>query len=197
MSQIAIFGGSFDPPHIGHMYNIQTVLNSGLVDEVWVVPADDGRYDKPTKALASHRKKMVELALADFFPNDKRVSLNSIQLDNELKGAYTIDLLDELEKRYPKNQFFFIIGTENASQLPTWRSAERLISQKKFLAVRRPGAEPPENVPACVKLVGSPNDPSKNVSSTSVRESLKNNQLDPGVLCARVRDYISSEHLYR
>ena len=196
MSRIAVFGGSFDPPHIGHMYNIQTVLNSGLVDGVWVVPADDGRYDKSPKASATHRKKMVALALSDFFPGDNRVSLNSIQLDQELTGAYTIDLLDELEKRCPNNQFWFVIGTENIAQLPKWRSAERLMGEKKFLAVSRPGEDKVDQVPEYVTLVGNENNQSANISSTTVRQLIKEGRKLDGIVCSKVRDYILSQELY-
>jgi len=195
MRRVALFGGSFDPPTLGHGAVVANVLASGLVDEVWFVPAGGDRYDRPLVASADDRRMLVARLIADLFPDDPRVRLEGVQLDGKLPGSTTIDLVDFLRRIHPSTQFFFVIGADNIDKVAAWREAERLVTQARFIAVPRIGEPIPAVIPPYVTVLegGRHSD----VASTTVRDRLQRGDAIDDLVPPGVARYIAERGLYR
>ena len=133
--RVGVFGGSFDPPHIGHMWVISSLLNSGIVDEVLVVPSNR-RSDRAIIAPAWSRVEMVERAVGQMFPNDERVSVSSIELDDSRPIEGTIELIDSLQELNGDAHYLVVIGADLIASLPQWKHQERL-KKLEFLVIPR------------------------------------------------------------
>ena len=192
---IAIFGGAFDPPHVGHAIVAQLLLNSALVDEVWVTPTG-ARSDKGIRTPASVR---AELA-AEFVSSlggAPRVRLEPLQLNEELPGSYTVDLMRALRERHPDCAFSMTIGSELVSDLPTWSRAPDLLKEVPFLVVLRPGAETPRFPDGgTFSVVPNPHQLSCAISSTAVRALCSEQKVIAGVVCRAVEKSIRAHSLY-
>lgn len=195
MRNIAIFGGAFDPPHIGHLSNISAVLNSALVDEVWLVPSGDIR-DKPSTAKAAHRVKMLELFLQENFKDDSAVRLDISQIRDNAPGSFTIDLMTYFRRSHAKDNFFFIIGTELVKDLPQWKETERLKVEVQFLVVPRPGYSFDAQSEYNLTLLPESFLLSSSASSTAIRRLLREKKRTAGFLSPAVLSYVKANQLY-
>ena len=192
---IAIYGGAFDPPHVGHAMVVQLLLNSTLVDEVWITPSG-ARSDKGIRTPAPVR---AELA-AEFVSSlggAPRVRLEPLQLNEELPGSYTVDLMRALRARHPACTFAMTIGSELVSEIPTWSRASELLKEVPFLVVMRPGADTPRFPDAGMfSVVPNPHQLSCAVSSTVVRALCREQKVVAGVVSHAVEKIIRTHSLY-
>lgn len=136
--KIGVLGGTFDPPHIGHLVIAQEVWWRLGLDKVLFVPAGEPWHKAGEEVTpAHHRETMVRLAIA----GDPRFELSRVDLQRP-GPTYTVDTLTELRQIYPPGtEFYFILGTDALAQLPSWRSPERLIELARLVVVPRPGFE--------------------------------------------------------
>jgi len=193
MARIALFGGNFDPPTVGHALVIRGVLDAHLADEVWVVPVGDDRYDRRLTAAGVHRRRMVEILLAAEFPTDP-VRLEPIQLEGGSPGSATIDLVRALRIRHPADEFLFIIGSDNLPAVVGWREAPELLRTISFLVVPRPGHPIPAALPARIRVV--PVATPSPASSTDVRRRRAVGDAAADMLTAEVAAYAAEHGLY-
>ena len=199
----AVFGGTFDPVHLGHLGLADYLLKTGRVSRVVFLPAPHPPH-KPGLAPApfADRAAMLRAAVAG------HPGMSVSEMEAERPGpSYTVDTLDILKKRYPAERFVWLIGTDSLNQLHLWYEAERLVRENRFLAYPRPGAEadpdllrsvwPPElfeRLSAGI-LTGAPEfDP----SSTAVRQRLSGQGADAcrDMLPGPVLKYIKEHNLY-
>lgn len=103
--RVALIGGAFDPPHNGHILCVSNLFNSKLVDQVWLVPSGDGRYDKKSEASSALRKKMLEIIVENDFKRDSRIKIELSQIDNPKDPCYTSELLKRLARQHSSNEF--------------------------------------------------------------------------------------------
>ncbi len=195
--RIALFGGAFDPPHLGHVATITTLLNSGRVDQVWIVPVGDNRTDKTPHASAPARQKMVELMRVEHFGSDARVQISTLQLEDKLPGSYTIDLIDYLRKETPAHEFFFVIGADNLRQISKWKEAERLMREVQFLVMFRPGESVVAPAGLQVRVINESEAAQVNISSSNVRDMVRKGSTLGGAVPAQVIEFIDKNKLYR
>ena len=138
--KIGIFGGSFNPPHMGHINSMQTVLKKTGLDKILVIP----NAQNPLKlqiegASAEHRLEMTKLALANWngpFEVD----------DREIKrggNSYTYETLTELKKENPNDQFFLILGMDQFEELSQWKNPSKILEMAHLIICSRPGYETP------------------------------------------------------
>src|SRR4051812_41756495 len=120
MNRIAVFGGAFDPPHVGHLSIVSALINSALSSEVWFVPTGDIR-DKPACAPSAQRTKMLQIFIEENFKSDAAVRLNLCQMEGSSPGSYTIDLMRHLRGLHPDHEFSFVIGSDLLKDLPRWK----------------------------------------------------------------------------
>ena len=132
-----ILGGTFDPPHIGHLALAQEAFARLQLDRVWFVPAATPPHKRGQPISdATHRRAMVELAIA----GDERFGLDTVDLDRS-GPSYTVETLRRLRQRWGNDTWIgFIVGWDMLLSLPTWREpATTLAALDALIATRRPG----------------------------------------------------------
>jgi nicotinate-nucleotide adenylyltransferase len=142
--RIGIYGGAFNPPTLGHTHVIKSVLEADVVDEIWVVPSFIHFHGKQM-APYDVRVKMCEHAfLKDFdcdtFTEDqvkiKKFEFAFSELVPEYDGS-TSSMMENLRKHYDED-FYLIIGEDNADSMNTWKNGDELMSNEKFIIIPRP-----------------------------------------------------------
>lgn len=199
MRHIGIFGGTFDPPHEGHLGVARAALRSGLVDEVRMMVSPENPFKAGRRMTpARERLRMVELAI-DSLPEDERSLIHASGFELSLPTpTYTIDTLHALGTAYPDCHFHLIIGGDNLTAFRRWRGPDEIMRDYGLIIYPRPGDSEwdPTLLPSgCVILEDVPLFP---YSSTEVRrvareEPERLHEMLPG----RVAEYVLSHGLYR
>ncbi len=177
MKRIALFGGAFDPPHLGHVLAAVWARSIAGVDAVWVLPVAEHPYGKPVAPFAQ-RLHLCELAFADL----PFVSVRSDERDNP--GGRTITLLEQLQANHPDTRFALVGGTDTERDLPNWYRGQDLLAAIDIIAIPRRGYDDvhPGALPA--------------ISSSLVREALRSGASIDGLLPARVAQAILTSRWY-
>jgi nicotinate-nucleotide adenylyltransferase len=193
--RIAIFGGAFDPPHNGHLAVISKLINSGLFGKILVVPSGD-RPDKPNRTPSAERVQMTKLALNDSFPESLSVELLTDQAFGKI-GYGTIDLIRALSSQHPNDELSIIIGDELIKDLPSWKEADELSTLANFVVLTRPGTIRAE-LAGNFKIEHLDLQPEVGMllSSSYLRESIKNGRVVAGFIPSIVNGYVSLRKLY-
>lgn len=136
--RIGILGGTFDPIHIGHLILAEEARDLLHLDTVLLAPAADPPHKRQQgKSPASHRVRMVELAIAD----NPHLALSRIDIDRP-GPHYTLDMLRLLREQYgPEAELYFLMGLDSLADLPTWHRPLELMQQCSLVALSRPGAD--------------------------------------------------------
>jgi nicotinate-nucleotide adenylyltransferase len=138
--KIALFGGSFDPVHLGHLLVAMAAREELGLDRVFFIPAAQSPF-KPSLPPASpqERLRLLRLALA----GDNAAEVDDQEL---LRGgvSYSIDTVRGYKKKFPDAELFYLIGADQAGQLNLWREADELARQVEFLVIPRPGEPAPK-----------------------------------------------------
>lgn len=134
--RLGILGGTFDPPHIGHLVTANEVQHQLDLDEVWMVVANEPWQKVGTRELssASDRFDMVAAAVAD----DDAVSASDIEIRRG-GPSYSIDTLGELQEQDPDRELYLIVGSDAAAGLDTWERASSIGELCRIVVVERPG----------------------------------------------------------
>ena len=135
--RVGIFGGTFDPVHVGHLAIARAALDSAHLDRVLFVPARRSPL-KTTAPVASEadRLAMLEAAVKD----EPRFSVSRVELERE-GPSFTVDTLNALRG---EGELALILGSDALADLPKWRSPERIRQLATLLVARRPGAPEPD-----------------------------------------------------
>lgn len=142
-ARIGVFGGTFDPPHVGHLVTAVNVRHDLRLDRLLLVVANEPWQKLGSRPItpASDRLAMVEAAVAGV------AGLEACALEIERGGhSYTADTLTELAGLHPGAELFLVLGADAATGLPTWERVEEVRSLASLVIVDRPG-EPPPVVP--------------------------------------------------
>ncbi|MFV0523229.1 MAG: nicotinate-nucleotide adenylyltransferase [Acidimicrobiales bacterium] len=136
--RVALLGGTFDPPHIGHLVLADQTLDQLGVDEVWLVVSNQPWQKVGSREItpAPVRLELVEAAVAG------RPGLTASAVEIELGGpSYTFDTLDALHRDHPDDEFSLVMGIDAAAGLDTWHRAEELRDRCRIVVANRPGAD--------------------------------------------------------
>jgi len=189
---IAIFGGSFDPPHTGHEGIVRQLLEMKTheIDEIWVMPAKINPLKKKNPAPGKHRVAMLKL----IFEGEDRVRIYDEELEREGK-SYTIETLKLLTSAYPGVKFHWIIGTDQ--KMEKWFKVDEIAELVDFILIKRPGYD--NKATDVFHGVKSPRYEFYNLhfedSSTAVREALMTGGMTE-YLFLPVLEYIAEHKLY-
>lgn len=190
--QIGIFSGSFNPIHIGHVILSNYITEFTYIDEIWFVVTPHNPL-KNIKGLADEntRLQMCEIAVE----NMQNLKVSDIEFSMP-KPSYTIDTLDRLKKDYPELEFTLIVGADNWSSFNLWKNYERIIGENKILVYPRLGEQIiiDKQYSNSVKNCRAP---IIEVSSTFIRESLRNGKNIFSFLPKGVYEYIATHKLYQ
>jgi nicotinate-nucleotide adenylyltransferase len=188
--KLGIYGGSFDPVHLGHLLVAQAAVEELGLDRIFFVPAAQSPF-KPDSQPApdAARLRMLRLALAG--QTNAEVDYQEI-----CRGgvSYTVDTLRDYARRFPGAELFYLIGADNVAALPQWREATELARFAEFVVVPRPG-QPELHFPAPFRgrvLKGFPLGVSSSQIRARVKTGLPVDLLVPPAVAAAIR----SERLY-
>ncbi|RKD23966.1 nicotinate (nicotinamide) nucleotide adenylyltransferase [Ammoniphilus oxalaticus] len=188
--KIGILGGTFDPIHLVHLMIAEQTREEADLDEIWFMPSripphKDNRHVTP----AMDRLEMVKLAIQGA-PYFKAIS---IELDRP-GPSYTIKTVEELKQKYPQHTFSFIIGGDMIDYLPHWHRIDELIKMIQFIGVQRPGAQLTDSPYS--KYTRMVHIPQMDISSTIIRDKIRNRKTIRYMVPEEVRMYIKGQGLY-
>ena len=188
-NSIAIFGGTFDPIHNGHIHLIKEILNSGKFTKVVVVPAGNP-WRKTPVAPADDRLEMSKLALKEI---DADVSDCEVRRGSP---SYAIDTVKDLEELYPGSTFTWIIGSDALIGLSSWHQIQELASQIQFLIILRPGHDLQKTtIPSYIQWQSIEID-ALDISATQIRKLVGSGGEISSLVPDSVARYIQSKGLY-
>jgi nicotinate-nucleotide adenylyltransferase len=186
--RLGIFGGTFDPPHVGHLLVVADAFEALGLDRLVFVPAATQPLKAgQTAARPQHRLAMVRLLVGD----DPRFAVDPIEIERE-GLSYTVDTLAAFAERYPEAERFFLVGTDVLASLGQWREPETLLRLATLAVMQRHGETgllPDGAVRIETRRV--------DVSSTEIRERVRRGRMIRGFVPEAVAAYIAEQRLYR
>jgi len=163
LSIVAILGGSFDPPHIGHVLAVKYLLATGAADRVVVIPVFEHAFAKP---LSPFERRVAWLRAA--FENESGVQISEIERDLPLPN-YTLNTVRALSRDLPGQTLRLVVGADVLSDVDKWHHFEELVQLAPLLVLGRAGISHPDAPPAVLPQV----------SSTQVRARLRAHKTHP------------------
>ena len=180
--RIAIYGGSFDPPHLGHVLSVAWALSASEVDAVWIIPTWKHAFDKEHSASFEQRMSMCELAFAVF----RGVEVSDIE--RRLGGvSRTLHTLQALETEHPDAVFRLLVGADVLPTTHRWHRWDEVVRVAPPLVIGRQGAPVPEGCPISIP----------NINSTDIRSGLAGAGDITGLVPTAVIEHIRSHGLYQ
>ena len=195
--RLGIFGGTFDPPHIGHLILAEYALEVLGAEKILFVPAADPPHKEGTRTGTQHRLAMLERSIGD----NPHFALSLV--DVERPGPhYSVDMIRILQTQYPNSELYFMIGADSLRDLPKWHRPERLIGLCKLAVLPRPdvvvSADMHEAVlPGLAEQVMMLDTPLVDVSSTEIAVRLRAGRSVRYLVPQPALDYIVANGLYR
>ena len=191
MRRIGIFGGSFNPIHVGHALIASYIVENSDIDTLWLMVSPQNPL-KENSSLASdyHRLRMTELVSRRI----ENVITSAFEFDLP-KPSYTIDTLNALQAKFPDDEFYLVIGADNWCVFDRWKAGEEIITKHRVLIYPRRGYDIviPEKYSDRVSVVEAP---LIEVSSTQVRERLSQLKSVSFYVPEAVERYIIENNLY-
>lgn len=187
--RIALFGGSFNPPHVGHLLGALYIRAVAEVDELWLMPAFQHPFGKK---LAPFPERVALCEVMASLMDGVQVT----QVESELEGdGRTIRTVEHLVQKYPEHSFRLVIGTDILQEAHRWYDFERLIQLAPLIILGRSGhPAKPEKLWEGSSFLGEV--PIPEVSSTRVREKLEAGKDVSGLVPSRVLRLIRERGLY-
>jgi nicotinate-nucleotide adenylyltransferase len=196
--RIGILGGTFNPPHLGHLICAQEAYLQLELDRVWLIPARIPPH-KPVEDEpgAEHRLALCRLAIG---ADEKRFEVSDVEIARD-GPSYTVDTLEELQSSAPDNELFLIVGADIAAGLPSWREPERVLSLATLAVAKRRGTSREAVDEALRTLRGGERArffqmPRIAISSTMLRDRVRGGQSIRYYVPDAVVSYIERHHLY-
>ena len=190
--KICIFGGTFDPPHIGHLLIAQTVCEVEDFDKILFVPA----YSPPHKNQITdieHRINMVKIAIRD---NPK---FEYSDVDVIRKGtSYTFDTIVNIKKRVnvSKDEIYYLIGSDSLIDFKNWKKPRKILREAKVIVAIRPGFSPSDIPHWILQEVHFANIPRFELSSSTIRSRWIKDLTIRYMVTLPIWDYINKNKLY-
>lgn len=192
---ITLFGGAFNPPHLGHLFVIEQAFELiPDLEELWLVPAYKHTFQKKL-APTQHRLQMTNLLLKEVSSkSNKRVKLSTIEIDNQLSGE-THDTLQILNEKFPSKTFSFLMGSDNIRHFKKWGNWKRLIEQLHFYIYPRAGFRNQKLFPN-MSLLESDTQVITNLSSTLIRKRIREKNQISHFLPQSILKYLRVNRIY-
>ena len=192
MKKYGIFGGTFNPPHIGHSILADYVREELLLDKIIFIPS--GNPPLKDSISTEHRLNMSKLA----FGNDENFEISEIESENIEKKTYTVDTLQKLNEKYKDEdvQLYLIIGMDKLNELPKWKEPEKLFKLAKVIVINRPDNSVSNAKPEFRERAEVINTPELEISSSEIRKRIYENKSVKYLLNEKVLEYIKKNNLY-
>ncbi len=199
MGKTVIFGGTFNPVHSGHKKMALCIAKRAEVEQILIVPTKLPVHKSVGNVLASseHRMEMCRLAFSDI----PKVQYSDIELQSEEKN-YSITTVRRLKENFPEKEFVFLIGGDSLVQFHTWYEYRKLLQEIPLYVFGR-GSCPPSDFEAAAQKLRAEGgnitiieEEIPNISSSEIREKIKNSQSLGELVPAKVESYIYRQGLY-
>ncbi len=163
--RIGILGGTFDPPHLGHLLLAEAARDRLVLDRVLFVPARNPPHKRGRRVTpAPTRLLLLRAALAG-----TGFSVSTLELDRP-GPSYTVDTLERLGARHPRARFWLLVGADSLAELPTWRDPERILALATLAVAARPGAAAaPPSLSRHARRVVHLGNPALDIASSDLR----------------------------
>ncbi len=200
--RVGIFGGTFDPVHLGHLILAEQCREQGRLDQLWFVPAPRPPH-KQDRALTrfEQRVEMLNLAIAG------QPAFRVEEVEKERSGpSYTVDTVAELRRRHPADDFYLLLGSDTLADMHTWYEPARLLAQVGLLVMTRPGhaTRTVEQIRAALQLAESApvrietiDAPPIDISSRDLRARAAASRSLRYLVPRAIEVYVAEKHLYR
>ncbi|MBF0493256.1 MAG: nicotinate-nicotinamide nucleotide adenylyltransferase [Deltaproteobacteria bacterium] len=175
--KIALFGGSFNPPHLGHRALVQKLLNQNIFDEIWILPVLGHPFGKE---LASFEDRL-EMCVLNFLDLSKKIKVSDLEKKIKNTEGYTVHLVRYLKQNFPNEEFYWVMGSDLLQEKNRWKNFDEIEKAVSLYPISRAGHEASE-LPE--------------VSSTEIREKIVRGVFSSDLLYAPVAKYILERGIY-
>jgi len=197
--RIGILGGTFDPPHVGHLWLATLAADSMLLDQILFMPAALPPHKQGRVASsAANRLLMTRLAIA----GEGLFELSLLEMERT-GPSFTVDSVEELRTQYPEASLFLVMAADSLAQIDSWHEPDRLLSLIEWIVGPRPGAALPDRAALQERFGPGANrihlvdGPALDVSSSAIRERVAAGRAIRYLVPRAVEDLISEQGLYR
>ena len=190
--RLGIFGGSFDPPHVGHRLVAQDAFDQLALDRLVVIPAAVQPLKRTDVTPGAVRLEMARLT----FAGDPRIEVSGVEVD---RGgvSFTVDTLEEFARRHPDAELFLLLGADVLATFAEWKAPRRVLALARPVILARAGARPAlppafdseRLLPVETRRV--------DVSSTEIRDRVRAGKSIRGFVTDAVAALIERDRLYR
>jgi nicotinate-nucleotide adenylyltransferase len=192
VTRIGVFGGTFDPPHVGHLIAAADAFRALALDRLLFVPSAVPPHKRRTvRASAAVRLEMVRAAIA----GDDRFAADDLELRRS-GPSYSVDTLRELARREPACELYFLIGADNLREIPGWHQPEEIARLARLVVLSREGdgGTPEDDGPFPARRVAVTR---VDVSATEIRRRAALGESIRYLVPEQVRAIVEREGLYR
>ena len=191
--KLGIFGGTFDPIHLGHLILAEELKEElGLQKVIFVPSANPPHKGSSVLSEAKHRFMMTQIAIQD----NPAFVLSDLELKREGK-SYTIETINQFKELYPQSELYLLLGSDVLEELHLWKEPEKIFEQIKVVIAKRPGFDKmyPQN--SYVKKSQVISIDGLNISSSRIRERVKAGKSVRYLVPPGVEEFIQAKNLYK
>jgi len=191
--RLGLYGGTFDPIHLGHLILAEICREAFNLDLVWFVVAGAPPHKPGGRTDSGHRLEMVRLAVAG------HPSFEVSEIETRRPGPhYSAETIEAVARERPDDELFFLIGADSLVDLPHWREPDKILKLASLVVANRPGFEPPPfDVPPGAKPIQRVTIPPIGIASQDVRRRLLEGRSVRYQIPRAVEAYIDAHKLYR
>ena len=191
--KLCLFGGTFDPPHVGHLIIAETIQESERFDRIVFVPASNPPHKEKGISPIEDRLEMLRLTLV----NNDNFDVSDIEIE---RGgiSYTVETVKETKEKFSlsSKDLYFLIGSDSLLDFHSWKEYESILNECRVIIALRPGFRPSRIDPEILSQIRFANIPQIEVSSSQIRRRVKSGLTIRYMVPEPVRDYISEKDLY-
>ena len=190
--KICLFGGTFDPPHIGHLLIAQTICEVESFDKILFIPAYTPSHKKDITPV-EHRVEMVKIAIEDnpnFEYSDVDILRNGV--------SYTIDSILDIKQGFglKEEEIYYLMGSDSLIDLKNWKNPKKILNKCNVVVAIRPGFRPSDIPNWILQKVHFSNVPRFELSSTKIRSRWKKDLTIRYMVTLPIWEYINKNNLY-
>ena len=192
--KICLFGGTFDPPHFGHLILAQTIFEAEHFDQIVFVPAHTSPHkDKTIVSSVNLRKEMVKIAIQE--------NPNFILSDIEIKRggiSYSFDTIIEYKEKtgIDSKNLFYLIGSDSLKTFHSWHNSDQILDECQIIVAIRPGFRPSDINNQILARIQFANIPRIEISSTQIRKRWSEDKTIRYMVSQSVWEFINENKLY-
>ena len=191
--KLCLFGGTFDPPHVGPLIIAETIQESERFDRIVFVPASNPPHKERGISPIEDRLEMLRLTLV----NNDNFDVSDIEIE---RGgiSYTVETVKETKEKFSltSKDLYFLIGSDSLLDFHSWKEYESILNECRVIIALRPGFRPSRIDPEILSQIRFANIPQIEVSSSQIRRRVKSGLTIRYMVPDPVRDYISEKDLY-